>query len=232
MAGWRPGFQAGNPSLSHNTNLHLGKSFVQRLCRHFQTASPPNPNIARRRSQTPEPRRLIGGQNGASNRNGAARTLRAQKQLTRTQRPRLKAARRSFQARARLHRERHPKCKKKTPRPGSRQWTAQILTSARHDLLRTRLGQPAPGQCRLASWFRSRLHPALVLIQVRILCVIPWDGQTVAIGIRPPAVSLLFLAVFPARNPKGKVPRPGEHCRGGGSGRRGHDLDRRRRAVP
>lgn len=167
---------------------------------------------------------MIGGQNGASNRNGAARTLRAQKQLTRTQRPRLKAARRSFQARARLHRERHPKCKKKTPRPGSRQWTAQILTSARHDLLRTRLGQPAPGQCRLASWFTSRLHPALVLIQVRILCVIPWDGQTVAIGIRPPAVPLLSLAEFPARNPKSKVPRPGEHCQGGGSGRWGHDL--------
>src|SRR5579862_6343294 len=58
--------------------------------------------------------RLIGGRNGASNRNGAARTLRAQKQLTRTQRPRLKAPRRSFQARARLHRERHPKCKKET----------------------------------------------------------------------------------------------------------------------
>jgi hypothetical protein len=63
------------------------------------------------------------------------------------------------------------------------------------------------------------------------LCVIPWDGQPIAIGIRPPAISHLFLAAFPARNPKSKVPRPDEHCQGGGSGRRGHDLDRRRRAV-
>jgi hypothetical protein len=31
---------------------------------------------------------------------------------------------------------------------------------------------------------------------------------------------------------KSKVPRPGEHCQGRGSGRRGHDLDKRRRAVP
>jgi hypothetical protein len=59
---------------------------------------------------------------------------------------------------------------------------------------------------------------------------IPWDGQPIAIGIRPTVVSL-FLAEFPARNPKSKVPRPGEHSQGGGSGRRGHDLDRRRRAV-
>src|ERR1700678_228051 len=40
---------------------------------------------------------------------------------------------------------------------------------------------------------------------------IPWDRQPIAIGIRPTVVSL-FLAVFPARNPKSKVPRPGEHC--------------------
>jgi hypothetical protein len=39
-----------------------------------------------------------------------------------------------------------------------------------------------------------------------------------------PLFDLLFLAVFPARNPKSKVPRSGEHCQGGGSGRRGARL--------
>jgi hypothetical protein len=53
----------------------------------------------------------------------------------------------------------------------------------------------------------------------------------IALGIRPPAVALLLLAVFPAQNPKSKIPKPVEHCQGGGSGRRGHDLDRRGRAV-
>jgi hypothetical protein len=52
-----------------------------------------------------------------------------------------------------------------------------------------------------------------------------------SIATRSLSAYLLFLAVFPARNPKSKLPRPGEHCQGGGSGRRGHDLDRRRRAV-
>jgi hypothetical protein len=43
--------------------------------------------------------RLIGDRDGASNRDGAARTLRAQEQLIRPRRPRLKAAHQNFQLR-------------------------------------------------------------------------------------------------------------------------------------
>jgi len=44
------------------------------------------------------------------------------------------------------------------------------------------------------------------------LGVMPWNHQPLAIGVRPPAACLLFLAVFSARNPRGKVPKPVEHC--------------------
>jgi hypothetical protein len=112
--------------------------------------------------------RLIWGRNGTSNRNGAARTLRAQKQLTLTQWPRMQAAPSKYQARARLHRERHPKCKKENTKA-----RFVAVDSPHFDQRPSRFAsdnhrQPAPGQCSLASWFTSRLQPALVLIQARV----------------------------------------------------------------
>ena len=60
----------------------------------------------------------------------------------------------------------------------------------------------------------------------------PCDGQPIAIGIRPPAACPLFLAEFPARNPKSKVPKPVEHCQCGAQREQGEQyIDRRRRAV-
>jgi|SRR5665213_582120 len=50
--------------------------------------------------------------------------------------------------------------------------------------------------------------------------------------MRPVAVYPLFLAEFPARNPKGKVPKPVEHCQCGAQREQGEQyIDRRRRAV-
>jgi hypothetical protein len=40
----------------------------------------------------------------------------------------------------------------------------------------------------------------------------PSVGRAIAIAIRPTAAWLLFLAEFPARNPKSQVPKLGEHC--------------------
>jgi hypothetical protein len=59
-----------------------------------------------------EPQRLLVGRDGASNRNGAARTLRAQKQLTRTTRARRHTALSWFAERAGTQNEHHPKSKR------------------------------------------------------------------------------------------------------------------------
>jgi hypothetical protein len=64
------------------------------------------------------------------------------------------------------------------------------------------------------------------------LCVLPKIGQRIAIAMRPVAVYPLFLAEFPARNPKSKVPKPVEHCQCGAQREQGEQyIDRRRRAV-
>jgi len=64
----------------------MSGSYALRSANFNETASPLRES-ARTTLQNPEPQRLLEDQAGASNRNGAARTLRAQKQLTRTATP-------------------------------------------------------------------------------------------------------------------------------------------------
>ena len=135
-----------------------------------------------------EKERLIGGRDGASNRPRRA-ALEHKGNLTRTRRPRLQLARRKLRLRLRLHREQHPKCQNENPKTQfAAEDSAHFGQRPPRFTSDTSPRQPASCQCSLPSRFTTGLQPSIASIQAPRSCVMPCDGQPIAIVIRPPPV--------------------------------------------
>jgi hypothetical protein len=160
-------------------------------------------------------------------------TLKHRGNLTRTRRPRLQAARQSFQSRADSTENDTLNAKKENPksrfaaldsahfgqRP-SRFASDTIPDNQRPANVAHRYGSHAALQPSLGS-----IEPPVFASSLAIVSPLP------SAFVRLRSLSC-FLAAFPARNPKSKVPKPVEHCQCGAQREQGEQyIDRRRRAV-
>jgi hypothetical protein len=174
---------------------------------------------------------LIGGRNGASNRPRCA-AQEHKGNLTRTRRLRLRAARQSFQARADSTENDTLNAKKENPKArfaaldsahfGQHppRFTSDTSPDNQHRTnVACRRGSQLAYNCQLLR-FKPRVHASCLAM------VNPLPSSFVRL------LFLLFLAEFPARNPRSKVPKPVEHCQCGAQREQGEQyIDRRRRAV-